>query len=159
MVEKITEEMGIHKQWYEEAREMTVEGLPAFIDKLTTAYQHDYGTICHACAAGAVAAASAINKSPSGGITGFQAGAIMWEFMRHWNHVEGPARLLDYNDLLFPQMEYKFRSISPDTWKDVQEKAQANLANGKDHVHPDVLAHWQSIAGGAVPFGLQVSEP
>lgn len=156
MKEPITEESGIHKAWYEEAKRMTVNELPEFLRKLTEDYGHDYGTVCHACAAAAVAAAHAINNSPIGGITGFQGGAVMWEFMRHWNHVEGPARLLDYNDLLYPQMEHKFRCISHDTWAEVRKRAQAHLDKKPDHVHPEVAKHWQSIAAGSVPFGLQI---
>lgn len=141
----------------EEARAMTVEKLPEFIRKLTEDYQHDYGTICHAIAAAACGAARAVDRSPAGGITGFQAGCIMWEFMQHWNGVKGPARLLDYNDLLFPQYERKFRSISPDTWTDIQEKARQNLEGSAKHAHPDVIAHWETVAAGKVPFGLQIA--
>jgi len=68
----IREEDGIQKEWYEEARKMTVEQLPMFLKKLVEDYQHDYGTICHAVAAGALSAAHAVNHSPTGGITGFQ---------------------------------------------------------------------------------------
>lgn len=151
----ITEEMHVHDAWYKEARDMTAEKLPEFVRKLSHDYDHDYGTICHAITAAAIGAAWSVERSPSGGITGFQAGAVMWEFMRHWNRIEGPARLLDYNDLLFPQMEHKFRCISPETWKDIQEKAKAKLSDtsGAD---TSVVAHWQSIADGNIPFGLQV---
>lgn len=155
MPEKITEEMGVHKQWYEEAHDMTADRLPEFIRKLTEDYQHDYGTICHAVAAAAVAGAWSVERSPCGGITGFQAGAIMWEFMRHWNHVKGPARLLDYNDLLYPQYENKFRTISDETWQHIKDQARKNLdENGE--AHPAVVAHWQSIMSGEVPFGLAI---
>lgn len=158
MVKKITEEMGIHKAWYAEAREMTADKLPEFIRRLSHDYEHDYGTICHAIAAAAVGAAWAVERSPHGGITGFQGGAIMWEFMRHWNHVEGPARLLTYDDLLYPQYAHKFTAITEDTWKYIQKKAKEQIAekNGNDSIHPDVLAHWRSVADGNVPFGLQV---
>ena len=36
----------------------------------------DYGTVCHAIALSAVA------RTAQGGITGFQAGAVMWEFIK-----------------------------------------------------------------------------
>lgn len=153
----ITEEMHVHDAWYKEAGAMTAEKLPEFVRKLSHDYDHDYGTICHAITAAAIGAAWSVERSPSGGITGFQAGAVMWEFMRHWNSVEGPARLLDYNDLLFPQMEHKFRCISPEIWNGIQEKAKAHLSNRNGAV-PAVVAHWQSIADGNIPFGLQVEQ-
>lgn len=155
----ITEEMGIHKEWYREARDMTLDKLPEFLDKLANGYQHDYGTICHAIAAGAVGAAWAVEHGPQGGITGFQAGAIMWEFIQHWNYElkgECGLRLQDMDDLLYPQMEYKFRSISSNVWKAVQKKAAELLAgsNGVDSVRE----HWQSIVDGKIPFGLTIED-
>lgn len=154
---QITEEMGIHKKWYEEAKEIKVEELEAFVKRLSTGYQHDYGTICHAVAASAVAAASAVNSSEQGGITGFQAGVIMWEFIKHWMHYEQqPMRLVQYKDLLYPQHEYRFTGITKDTWEWLQEEAKKNLE--EDHGADVVRAHWQSIVDGKVPFGLDVYE-
>ena len=74
-----------------------------FIKKLNDQYEHDYGTVCHAMAAVAVQAAKAFNDSEQGGITGFQAGAVMWEFIKRFMHLEGPMRLVQYNDMLYPQ--------------------------------------------------------
>lgn len=156
MVEKITEEQNVHQAWYEEAKKVTVEALPEFVRKLTQDYGHDYGTICHAIAAAAVAAAHAVEHSPVGGITGFQGGAVMWEFIRHWQGIDGPTRLMQYDDMLFPQMEHKFRAISAETWEHLQKKAKENLSGDRAFAHPDVVAHWKSIAKGKVPFGFAV---
>ena len=154
-MESITEEMGLHKGWYEEARQMTVEKLPEFIRKLTQDYDHDYGTICHAIAAAAVGAAWAVEHSPVGGITGFQASCITWELIRHWGGIEGPARLVQYENMLFPQYGHNFTAISAETWKWLQEQAAKKIAES-DHAHPAVIAHWKRIAAGEVPFGLAV---
>lgn len=156
---KITEKDGVHKGWYEEAKAQTPETLPEFMRKLASDYEHDYGTICHAVAASAVAAAWAMNKSKYGGITGFQAGAIMWEFICHWQYMgeDKPLRLVDYENMLFPQYADKFaKTITPDTWKWLQEEAQKNIDKGAENVHPNVLTHWQSIIDGVVPFGYVV---
>lgn len=154
---KIQEEDGTHKAWYEQAKAVTTETLPEFTRSLIEDYEHDYGTICHAISAAAIAAANAIQKSPQGGITGFQAGCVMWGFISHWGiYPEGtPLRILDLSDMLAPQMESKFISISEDTWKWLKEKAAHNLATTRGH--PDVRAHWQSIVDGVVPFGMVVS--
>lgn len=84
----ITESMEVHKEWYAQANEQTIETLPSFINHLMNDYSHDYGTICHAITAGGLATMSAMNNSDQGGITGFQAGEIMWKFIRNWNHAE-----------------------------------------------------------------------
>lgn len=154
----ITEKDGIQDEWYAEAKGVTEKTLPEFVRKLTEDYGHDYGTIVHACAAAALAAAHAIDHSPAGGISGFQAGAIMWEFIRHWQSLEDHAlRLIDYDNLMFPQYKDSFTKISQGTWDHVVKKTKENLEDTKAaNLHPDVLAHWQAIAEGTVPFGLQV---
>lgn len=155
---KITEEDGIHKQWYEEAKKVTPETIGEFVRHLTEDYAHDYGTICHACAAAAVAACHAVDHSPQGGITGFQAGAIMWEFIEAWNATEnGPKRLVCYQNMLYPQYEDKFQKmITPSTWKYLQEEAQKKIHEASaSPVHEDVLAHWKSITAGKIPFGYK----
>lgn len=160
--QKITEEQKVHPAWYEEARQQTVETLPAFIKKLSEDYEHDYGTICHAIAAGAIGAAWAVDRSPHGGITGFQAGAIMWEFILHWNYNGNRCglRLLDYDKLLYPQYADMFeKTISQETMDKLQAEAKSILTDGKDiqTTHPDVLNHWKSLAEGNPPFGLTVT--
>ena len=155
MTKAIKEEDGLQKEWYEEAKKQTLETLPAFLKKLTEDYGHDYGTICHACAAAAVAAANAVNHAPCGGITGFQAGAVMWEFMGAWNDVKAPAWLLKGENLLYPQYEDTFTAISEDTWKWLQDEAKKRLGK-RDSVHGAVAKHWELIADGRVPFGLRI---
>jgi hypothetical protein len=162
MRKTIKEEDGTHKAWMEKAKGMTLEDLPAFLKELTEDYEHDYGTICHAIAAGAVAAAWAIERTQQGGITGFQAGAIAWEILRGWGGItlgECGSRFQNMDDLLLPQYEMHFNSISKDTLQRIQEKAKSNLEeNRTDMVAPHVVAHWQSIANGKVPFGLKVND-
>jgi hypothetical protein len=151
------------KAWYEAARKLKVDEWPEFARHLLEDYGHDYGTICHALAAAAVGAAHAADHSPQGGITGFQASAVMWEFILHWQSVKDgtPMRLLDYTDLLYPQYRDKFTSITAATAKWAMEEAARKLAE-KDGdsfpLHPDVRAHLEALARGEVPFGLRVVE-
>jgi len=161
MATSITEKDGIHKAWYETANEMTMEKLPDFLKELTEEYHHDYGTICHAIAAAAIAAAYAVNKSPcsGGGITGFQAGCIMWAFITHWMSWEDKSlAMLDYENLLYPQYHKKFTTISKDTWEWLQKKAQENLDERDDFACLEVKQHWQSIIDGNIPFGLKLGD-
>lgn len=159
MRETITEEMGVHKKWYEEARKVTPPTLPEFVRRLTEDYQHDYGTICHAAAACAVAAASAVDHSGQGGITGFQAGVIFWEFYQHWLEKPGPARLVEYDNMLYPQYAEEFanKTISKDTWKYLQDRAVNLLADPENRsAHSAVQQHWIRIINGTPPFGYVV---
>ena len=166
MIERtpITEEQTeIWKDWFKLAKKQDMKSLPEFMRHVLNGYDHDYGTIIHAISACAIAAAWAADKSECGGITGFQAGFVMWDFIRYWskNNNKVGLKLVDYDDMLFPQYQYRFeKTISPDTWKRLQEEANKNLENDLRSypAHPAVLDHWHSIVDGKVPFGYTVSE-
>lgn len=156
---QISESDGLQKEWMIEAKKQTMATLPEFLRKLTEDYSHDYGTICHAIAAAAIGAAQAVQHSPQGGITGFQAGAVMWEMIRGWDvWGEGPKRMQCYQDLLYPQYASKFRSIPKDVAEWVKKEARKWLDENKTGAHPDVRAHIEKVAEGYVPFGLSVGE-
>lgn len=120
----------IKAEWAEKSKGVTLETLPAFLDELAGNYSHDYGTICHAMATAAIAAACALDRTPQGGITGFQAGAIMWEFIRGWNYTSNKCGLaiVDYDNLLYPQYSDKFsKTISACTWENLQKIAAEKI--------------------------------
>jgi hypothetical protein len=144
--------------WFAEAAKQTVATLPDFIERICGGYQHDYGTICHAVAAAAVGAAWAADKHPSAGITGFQAGAVMWEFMRRWNGVEYPARLIKYEDMLYPQYEHHFQKTIPRKVMDALVAKAREKLQSTDSMHPNVRAHMESVAEGTPPFGYTVTD-
>lgn len=158
---EITEEMELQKEWYERAKSMRPEDFPEFFREMTEDYIHDYGTVCHAMAAVGLAAMFAFNNSEGacGGITGFQAGCVMWEVIRYMNYENNKCglRLLDMDDLLYPQYEHKFTAISKDTWDAVKKEARKRLLE-RGAAHPDVVAHWESIVEGNVPFGLRIED-
>lgn len=160
MKKKITEEMKEHEKWYAEANDVTLEELPKFINHLVNDYAHDYGTICHAMTAGAIATMYAMDKEDCGGITGFQASAIMWMFIYHWIKPNNRAglRLVDYDDLLYPGNRERFdKVLKPSTFAKLQEAAKEKLQD-YEHAHPSVIAHWQSIVDGIAPFGYEVKK-
>ena len=162
-MEKISEEQHLEKIWFEEAREQTIETLPKFINHVMNDYGHDYGTICHAIAACSLAAASAANKHEQGYITGFQASFVMWDFIKEWMYSgnQSGLRIVDYDDMLYPQYENKFdKVISKGTFEAIQKVAQERLDQVKQgrEVHPDVIKHWKSIVAGNVPFGYKIKE-
>lgn len=166
-MQEIKEEDGVHKAWYE-VKPKTPAELAEFVTKLLTEYHHDYGTICHAVAAAAVAAARTVSADEKqGGITGFQASAIMWQFVRHWMRERGPMRMQRMEHLLFPQHADDFRTIPLETFRWLQEEASKRLGEGPTKLdpneagvsaHPDVVAHWKRIVAGEVPFGLRIKD-
>lgn len=119
-------------------------------------YEHDYGTIVIGMAFVMRAAFEVMDESKCGGITGFQAGCLGWEMVKEFMDVEGPARLLDFNKMLFPQYEDRFdKTISNSTWEHIQEEAKKKLSEDGLSVGR-VKGHWESIVEGNVPFGYVV---
>ena len=158
----ITEEMRLEKEWFAEAKKQTLETLPAFINHVMNDYIHDYGTVCHAISACAIAAAWAANDCEGawGGITGFQASFVMWDFVRQWSYPRNKTtlKILDFDNMLYPQHEYHFqKTISVETWQGIQRRAN-ELLSEKEYAHPDVVAHWNSIVDGHIPFGYTLKD-
>ena len=148
----------IYEQWKTRARSIkTIEEFNEFYNHLFNDYRHDYGAMCRAIGQLAVAAASL--GAHIEGITGFQAGFVMWDFIQNWTYTHNKTglKIMDYDNMLYPQYDYKFdKTISPETWSALQEEAAEKLAADGDYAHPDVVEHWRSIANGEVPFGYKV---
>lgn len=141
--------------WFD--KELHNDSMDEFIEKIAS-YEHDYDTIVHAVTAAAIQAARVMNRKPCGGITGFQAGAVMWEFFYRWMHLEGPAKLVQYRDMLFPQYNDSFeKEIPKSVFEYLKIEAGANIQNTPD-AHPDVINHWRSIVNGNVPFGYKIKK-
>lgn len=122
-----------------------------------------YGETPRAMAQASVAVAWYLAKEF--GITGFQAGFVMWDFIRDWMYKsnETGMRIINYDDMLYPQYNYKFqKTISSDTWKSLQETAKKKIEKDGEadygFAHPEVRKHWESIANGNIPFGYTVSD-
>ena len=159
--ETVTEEMHPEKAWFKEAHEINEEEFPNFYARIIHGYNHDYGTACHAVAACALAAAWAACDDKDIGLSGFQAGFVMWDFIKNWTMIgnECGLRLVDYDDMLYPQYEEKFEKvISKNVWLSIQEIAKKKLEEANDYVHPDVINHWRKIVEGIVPFGYKVKD-
>ena len=161
MSTKVTEEMRPEKEWFKQAEKQTLKTLPDFINHVMNDYSHDYGTVCHAVAACALAAAWAANEEPNGGITGFQASFVMWDFIKQWSftHNKTGLRIVDFDNMLYPQYENKFnKTISKDLWERLQDEAKNLLAESGRNANPAVVSHWKSISAGVVPFGYTVED-
>ena len=66
------------------------------------------------------------------------------------------------DDMLYPQMEHKFeRTILKEDWQWLQDEAHYlyyKAKHEKEIVHPDVVAHWESIIDGQIPFGFKIGD-
>ena len=156
--ETVTEEMHPEKAWFSEAKKISEEGLTDFYARIIHGYNHDYGTACHAVAACALASACAACGDKDIGLSSFQAGFVMWDFIREWTKQGNKCglKLVDYDDFLYPQYEEKFdKVIRRSVWENIQKEAKKNLEK-VEFVHPEVRKHWQNIADGIVPFGYRV---
>lgn len=156
--ETITEEMHMEKAWFKEATETDEAGLPDFFARIVHGYNHDYGTMCHAVAACALAASWAACEEI--GLSGFQAGFVMWDFIKNWTYTgnECGLKILNYDDMLYPQYDFKFdKVIYKDTYESIQGKAKKNLET-RSFASGAVIQHWKKIAEGYVPFGYRVEE-
>lgn len=94
------------------------------------------------------------------GTTGFQKSHTLFKFIFAFNfqHNKTGLKLVNYDDMLYPQYAYLFAPvISQTVWKNLQAQAEKLLQEHEgEYVHPDVRMHWQRIADGNVPHGYTV---
>jgi len=133
------------KPWPKEMDELV-----SFI-KTMTERKHNYGTCVYAMSLSALATFNFVASKL--GVTGFQASCADLDFLARCRGMKEGFKVLDYHDLLYPQMKYKFVESS---WEHLIEENKIKLAmtakqNIKDapNAHPDVMAHWEKLAGGA----------
>lgn len=135
-----------------------LDDLMEFLKYVKENCNYDYGVAPRSIAQAALATASYLSKEFV--ITGFQAGFVMWDFIRYWNFYNNKCglKIIDYDDMLYPQYDYKFeKTISIETFKELQKEAKENLKNTKS-AHPNVVSHWKSIVDGKVPFGYKIED-
>lgn len=133
-------EKDFREKYYEKVAKQTLETLPRFIEEIFQE-SFDYGSICCAVAASALAAAWAANNHNKAGITGFQAGAVMWEFIQQWNYKSNKTglRIVDYDNMLYAQCKDNFqKTIRKSVFESLQKEAQ-------DHLDKDKASHKKYI--------------
>ena len=157
--QQLTEEtaQALIEAWYAQARACeSSEQARAFADHLINDYIHDYGTIVHAAAAGAIAMAYAVSQ---GELTGFQAGCLFWSFGRQWlQWQDAPRRLVDYSKLLLPQYDQEFNTISRSTANWLIDEAAKRISNtgASTRTHPSVYQRWVEISQGRLPSFITI---
>lgn len=135
----------------------SLEELMSYLENVKENYNCGYGEAPRAIAQASLATAWYLAKEF--GITGFQAGFVMWDFIRGWMYQNNECgmKIINYDDMLYPQCDYKFEKyISRDTFETLKNVAQAKL--DEDYGHPLVREHWQSIVDGNIPFGYVIND-
>lgn len=144
------------KKLFEKAQNQTVDTIADFIRETMDGRNQTYSSVVTSIAACAIAAAYAADNTPQGGITGFQAGGVMWQFIHGWNHMGNKTgmRLVDFDNMLYPQYKEDFDKVIPTrVWEGLQKEAKNNLVRFPDS---PCKTHWQGIVDGNVPFGYKV---
>lgn len=160
-------EFDVQKELVEKRKQIeTHEDLAAFLKDVEENYNISYGCAPRAMAQASLAMAQAslavawyLADKFGISISSFQAGFVMWDFIRDWSypHNKCGLKIVDYDNLLYPQYGDKFeKRITTTVWAYLQEEAKERLKNDSEYTHPAVIAHWKSIVDGNVPFGYIV---
>lgn len=139
----------------------TKEQLLEVIDSIVNKQDHDYGTIAVGTFQAMMATFNYVNRSPNGGITGFQAIFLGWAFVDEFmlSCRNKPKKIINYGDLLYPKYGNKFEKvISKETHEWLIKEAKKHLEDDSIHAHEDVIKHWQNVANGEIPFGFTLEK-
>ena len=154
----VREEDNPQEEWYKQAENISFEELPKFLNHMLNHYAHDYGTVCHAIVASLSAVAHAMAREQ--GITGFQAGQVMWLFIRQWMYNDNKVglKIIDYDKMLYPQYHNQFeKKLDKHVWESLQKEAE-RLLKEKPNAAEEVKKHWREISHGMIPFGYSIKE-
>ena len=158
LVDGAADDRQVAEAWEVEAKAQTLDTLPAFLKKQYK-NPHNYKTIAHAMVCGMYAAMQALDKTPRGGITGFQAGYVWWGLRKYLTHqTDGPAKVLDFGLMLNPRRSDTFApTLHTRTWEWLRQEAREKLLRHGDVMEPGVRTHLEAIVNGQVPFGWSVN--
>lgn len=152
-------EFEVKKELEEKRKDIkSFDDLITFLEDVKDNYNIGYGEAPRAMAQAALATAWYFAREF--GITGFQAGFVMWDFVKDWTYSgnECGLRIVDYDNMLYPQYDHKFdKVISKDVFENLQKVAKRRLEESNS-AHPAVRTHWESIVAGNVPFGYRMED-
>ena len=106
--------------------------LISFLQNVKENCNYGYGEAPRAIAQAALATAWYL--SSEFGITGFQASFVMWDFILDWQYRNNKCglKMIDYDDMLYPQYEYKFeKTLSTDIFEALQKEASKLFEDSK----------------------------
>ncbi|NDF51751.1 MAG: hypothetical protein EB116_17020, partial [Betaproteobacteria bacterium] len=127
----ITEADGVHNEWYEGARNQTLETLGAFVHHLVDDFSHDQSTVVHALVAGGLATITAMNAHPEADISPSQSSQLLGLFIRKWARIEGPAKIMSWAALLTPSYRDQVMTVPKDVVEWLKVVAKQALVDGR----------------------------
>lgn len=155
-MDEVSREFEVRDELKEKRKDIqTFEDLTHFLKDVLDNYNIGYGESPRAMAQAILATAWFF--ADKFGITGFQAGFVMWDFIRDWQFSSNECglKITDYDDMLYPQYEDRFeKTITKYTWEKLKEEAEKRLSAA--YGAPEVRNHWLSIVKGNMPFGYSV---
>lgn len=110
-----------------------------------TKREHDYGTSVYAMSFAALAAFNYISSQLR--VSGFQASCAV-DFLSRNRQWKSGGTVLNYEDLLYPQLLYKFEisaAVLMEENKEILAKRAAEKLADSPNAHPDVIAHWKLL--------------
>ena len=147
-------------EWFEKADHVhTIEQFKELYDYLFNGnICHTYDSAVHATSALAIAGGNL--GASTEGITGVQASAVKFDFLRQWDYigVNVGLQVINYDDLLYPQYVEKFplKVIKKDMWLALQRACKERLeVDGKNACYK-VRQYWGDICNGIIPSSLVV---
>jgi hypothetical protein len=151
---------GLQEQWYEQARQQTLETMPEFIRYLLDEYSHDAQTIVHAMVAGCLATLSAMNAHPEGDLGPSQSSQLLGLFIRKWARLDGPAKIMSWAALLDPEYEDQCMRVPEEVSLYLRSLARQVL-DSKTYKNESHRIHLERIEQGEMPWGFKstVSQP
>lgn len=154
-----TDEFEVRDQLRNERKDIkSFDDLVSFLQRVKDNCNTGYSIAPRAIAQAALATARYL--ASDFGITGFQAGFVMWDFIFDWQYTSNKCgiKIVNYDDMLYPQYNYEFeKTISKYTFEALQKEARESLED-KRYAHSNVVNHWKSIVDGSVPFGYVVKD-
>ena len=155
-----TNEFEVRDMLREERRKIeSFDDLVAFLQKVKDECNTGYGTAPRSIAQAALATAYFL--AVEFGISSFQAGRTMWDFIFDWTYRSNKCglQIVDYDKMLYPQYNDQFeKTINKYVFESLQEEAKKLLEEHYEWTSPITISHWQSIVDGNVPFGYVVKD-
>lgn len=154
------QQVNLFEQWYELANTIDVDNLTTFA-KTLKATTNTPEEILHSVVAAIKATTEAMLKDVEiEGMENIRNIVSTLAYRKINNLGEGFTSVTDFDNMLNPQAKQLFdKYITEDAFLDLQQKAINLLKETEEQeVHPALVAHWNSIAQGRVPFGYIIFE-
>lgn len=145
----------LEKEWYREIDTLTSQSkFNNFIKKLTSGYEHDFGTSL--CALACIV--NATIRFYGGGLTPIQANYLMWKIIRKTFNYDDKIglQLIQYEKLLYTNCEQNFElGIDKNQHLTLIDTAKIYLEKHKE-APKEVKEHWKKIASGWLPNNVVI---